>query len=660
MRSILDDEDYLEWQEFYTPTTVEGRKESAQAKFSRRLKLRAETVKPSPEKPGSGEAGQPDQPEQGGQWDVLAGLRNYAAEHVLLIGIPGSGKSSSLERLLWEEADNALKNPDAQIPVLVKLRRCTSSIAALIQDFLIGHQCPLDIKDIDYCLQQGKFLLLLDGLNELPEPFTIEAANFRNRYRRTTPMVVSTRDLSVGGTLNIKKTLKMLPLTGPQMQEFVRGYLGEAGKQLFQQLKGDDRLRKFAETPLLLWMLCRVFAEKSRVPANLGLAFREFTQLYDDAIQEDAPADARDQWPKLLRHLAFALMHDQRPTDFRLSMPREEAKNLLTECLQEEGRTNARGCAEKWLKELLDYHLIQPVIQPTFEEHIEFRHQLIQEYYAAEYLLRRLPNLTDDQLKRDYLNYLKWTEPIALMLALVDEEAQALRVVKLAIDDVDLILGARLAGEVKAGFHVQTIKFLEDLEVPDWLKVQLLGETRSDFVLNELRKVLQDKNHYHDMRKRAAFALIKLGSDNALKAIRELKNKDLDTYRSVVFRNPDLEPNFSEFLRFLKNNESDSLHIAKEKLEEIGSAILGLLEESDHHVFKSTVDTSRRLVAEGITKEIKKLENPDEKVRRSVADTLGNSKAEEAIPALSKVLKEDSSWEVRRSAASALGQIGSK
>ncbi|NJL87791.1 MAG: HEAT repeat domain-containing protein [Leptolyngbyaceae cyanobacterium SM1_1_3] len=162
------------------------------------------------------------------------------------------------------------------------------------------------------------------------------------------------------------------------------------------------------------------------------------------------------------------------------------------------------------------------------------------------------------------------------------------------------------------------------------------------------------------MRKRAAFALIKLGSDNALKAIRELKNKDLDTYRSVVFRNPDLEPNFSEFLRFLKNNESDSLHIAKEKLEEIGSAILGLLEESDHHVFKSTVDTSRRLVAEGITKEIKKLENPDEKVRRSAADTLGNSKAEEAIPALSKVLKEDSSWEVRRSAASALGQIGSK
>jgi hypothetical protein len=40
--------------------------------------------------------------------------------HVLLIGKPGSGKSTSLERLLWEEADNALKRPDARIPVLVK------------------------------------------------------------------------------------------------------------------------------------------------------------------------------------------------------------------------------------------------------------------------------------------------------------------------------------------------------------------------------------------------------------------------------------------------------------------------------------------------------------------------------------------------------------
>jgi len=489
LQSILDDEDYQEWQEVYTPTTAEGRRPTPKLKFSPRLKLRAEKVKPPKDEQAGGDSEDREQVEL---WDVLAGLRNYAADHVLLIGKPGSGKSTSLERLLWEEADNALHNPAAKIPVLVKLRRCTSTIELLIQDFFSRHQLPLEIADIEHLLRQGKLLLLLDGLNELPETFKTEVVNFRDRHRKTTPMIVSTRELSVGGTLGIDKTLKMLPLTEPQMQEFVRGYLGEEGDRLLQQLKGD-RLRKFAETPLLLFMLCWVFDKNGYVPDNLGLAFREFTQLYDQKIQEDAPAESKDQWPKLLRYLAFALMPDKDAVELRLSMPRDEAENLLTDYLQQEGRTNARECAERWLQDLLDYHLLQPVRQPNFEEHIEFRHQLIQEYYAAEYLLRLLPELSDEQLKRDYLNLLKWTEAIALMLALVKEDAQALRVAKLALS-VDFRLGARLAGQAALAFQAVTVGEVIALPVADWLKVELLGQTQSDVAIPELLFFLTHPN----------------------------------------------------------------------------------------------------------------------------------------------------------------------
>ena len=281
LQSILENEDYIEWQEVYTSTTVEDRRRVpvqdattvSQRRFSSRLKLRVETVKPDQQAQGNQLDGAPKSQEQVEQWDVLAGLRNYAAEHVVLIGKPGSGKSTSLERLLWEEAEKALYDPTARIPVLVKLRRCTGTIEGLIRDFLVGHQVEVETAQIEKLLGQGSFLLLLDGLNELPERFRTEIANFRDRYRSTTPMIVSTRELSAGGTLGIAKTLKMLPLTEPQMREFVRGYLGDEGDRLFQQLQGD-RLRKFAETPLLLWMLCRVFAHNGKVPDNLGLAFR--------------------------------------------------------------------------------------------------------------------------------------------------------------------------------------------------------------------------------------------------------------------------------------------------------------------------------------------------------------------------------------------------
>ncbi len=357
LQAVLANDDYREWQEVYTPTTVEDRRQVApetviasQPRFSSRLKLRVETVKP--DKNGDRHDGSPEPQEQVGQWDVLAGLRNYAAEHVVLIGKPGSGKSTSLERLLWEEAEKALQDPNARIPVLVKLRRCTGTIEGLIRDFLVGHQVGLEIAQVEELLRQGRFLLLLDGLNELPRAFEIEAANFRDRNRRTTPMIMSTRDLGGGVTLGIEKTLKMLPLTEPQMREFVRGYLGEEGDQLFQKLQGD-RLRKFAETPLLLWMLCRVFAHNGEVPDNLGLAFREFTQLHDQEIQADAPADSKDQWHKLLRHLAFVMVQGKTLIDPQLSMLKEEAEDCLTAYLQQAGRSDPRGHLEQLPKECL-------------------------------------------------------------------------------------------------------------------------------------------------------------------------------------------------------------------------------------------------------------------------------------------------------------------
>jgi HEAT repeat protein len=632
LQSILDDEDYREWQDLYTPTTVEGKKQTPQPKFSPRLKLRVTTVKPKEEERDSD-----NQREQVEQWEALAGLRQYARDHVLLIGKPGSGKSTSLERLLWEDASNALHHPDAKIPVLVKLRRCTSNIEELIQNFFSRHQLSLTVAEIENLLNQNKLMLLLDGLNELPEAFRRTIANFRDKYRSTTPMVFSTRDLGIGGTLDIKKTLKMLPLTEPQMQEFVQGYLGEEGTQLFQQLKGD-RLRKFAETPLLLWMLCRVFAQNGQVPANLGLAFREFTQLYDQQIQEDAPAESREQWPKLLRHLAFALMHDKDPVEFRLSMSREEAENLLSEYLQQEGRTNARACAERWLQDLLDYHLIQPVIQPNYEEHIEFRHQLIQEYYAAEYLLRLLPKLSDAQLKRDYLNLLKWTEPITLMLVLLNDEELALRVVKIALNDIDLMLGATLIGKLKPELCNQIINEILATKFPEQITINLLRCIQSNAAILELERIL-NKEYPSSIHISAIQALGHIGSESASSVLaKTLKDPDMDMRKMAAYelRNLKNKNVVSQLLESLINQDENStvrVHVAV-ALGNIGD--------------KSEIKDLIRILDD---------KNEDPSVRMNSASALRKIINEDAISYLEKAL-QDEEYFVSHTVARELREIG--
>ena len=83
---------------------------------------------------------------------VLEGICKYAAEHVLLVGRPGSGKSTALARLLLQEAENALEDKQAKIPVLVELRYLPSeanesSVCDRILSFMYKHVPALDIDE---------------------------------------------------------------------------------------------------------------------------------------------------------------------------------------------------------------------------------------------------------------------------------------------------------------------------------------------------------------------------------------------------------------------------------------------------------------------------------------------------------------------------------
>ncbi len=165
--------------------------------------------------------------------------------------------------------------------------------------------------------------------------------------------------------------------------------------------------------------------------------------------------------------------------------------------------------ALQWLQDLLNHHLIQL----GANDKIEFRHQLIQEYYTAECLLTQLSNLSDDCLKREYLNYLKWTEPLKLMLELVDDGAQALRVVKLALE-VDWQLGARLAGAVKSKFQQQTVNLVAGLEIPLLFKIQLLVLTTSDKAIPHLNQFIEHKDS--SVLESAASALREITSEQVI------------------------------------------------------------------------------------------------------------------------------------------------
>jgi HEAT repeat protein len=701
---------YEQWWTVYTLTDVVGERSpeanAADLMMPFDLGLMVETVKPKLEEPQDTPGLDRDDPERENlkrekteRLSVLDGLRKYAPEHVLLVGRPGSGKSTALVRLLLEESQHNPSSPSSawgcqaggsastnleseaeppvldshaepgnqgksggqgKIPILVELRYYQTSVSELIREFLKRHGLLLSLSDIEALLFEGQVLLLVDGLNELPSAEARRAVNtFRQTYKNT-PMVVTTRDLGVGGDLDIAKKLEMQPLTDSQMRQFVRAYLQAQGEPMLRQL--GSRLREFGQTPLLLWMLCSLFRSVGQVPANLGLVFRQFTQSYDRKQKQDIPvSDEFRRWcPRLLQQLAWVMTQGEKPTEIQVAIPKAQAEAILTEFLQDKV-AHPVDRAIAWLTDLLNHHLLQL----GANDQIEFRHQLIQEYYAAECLLQQLPTLSDDQLKRDYLNYLKWTEPIALMLGMVTDEAIALHVVKLAIE-VDLQLGAQLAGCVLPRFQEGAIELLNRQTLPQHLQMELWGKTRSEKTIPGLLQALEHQDY--DVRRSAAYSLGQLQSKAAIPALLQaLEHQDYFVHRSAIDSLGQLqsEAAIPTLLQALEHQDSSTRRMAAEALGKIRSeaaipALLQALEDRDPDVRRNAIDSLGQLQSEAaIPALLQALEHQDSSARRMAAKALGEIRSEAAIPALLQAL-EDQDFYVRRGVVETLGKLRSE
>jgi HEAT repeat protein len=411
-------------------------------------------------------------------------------------------------------------------------------------------------------------------------------------------------------------------------------------QQVSQLLSRDNR--ELSRTPFVLWMLYHLFQEKDIVVESLGEAFRQFFRSFKK-YKEDAPVkdERRKAWNPWLEHLAFTMLNSPEPTDPGLVISDDRAEKVLAERFGELHGASSR------IEELLKYHLLERVS----DREVSFHHQLIQEYYAAEYLLQYLPELLRDEegetkLKCHYLNYLKWTEPIAIMLGLPEiTENQAKQLIELAIE-VDLKLGARLAGEVKPEeFQQKTVSMIAGQEVPEWFRIFLLGETKSPKAADELMKTLEHPDSA--IRSKSVWASRKLGSEAAMPLVfRAIEDSNWYVRETAIRVIGELGSEQAiPLVAQILTNEPIALVREMAVMSVLGkldseAAILELLratQDTEHNIREMAVyyleKMNHEIVIPALTKALKN-KNIDASLRKGAAKLLGKLGDERIIPNL--------------------------
>lgn len=188
-------------------------------------------------------------------------LRNYA--RLIVIGPPGSGKTSSLRRLgldLTSEHSNSAET----LPILIELRRfLAGDLTPVGVSQLVGAHEALDLEaELNYPLSGGRLLLLIDGLDELAgsdeQLLLLDRLAALCQELPRIRVVLTTRDPVPSGVLEDFVQVQIQPFNAAQVHQWTRHYLRTHNpgtsrwSEFLDLVHYDESFKELVSNPLLL------------------------------------------------------------------------------------------------------------------------------------------------------------------------------------------------------------------------------------------------------------------------------------------------------------------------------------------------------------------------------------------------------------------------
>lgn len=396
-----------------------------------------------------------DEPERAGarklECDDLRELLKETTESTILLrGKPGGGKSTLLRRLQWDAAGDALDQPEqSRITFFAELNRYRLEhndprqwLAARWQEF--AREMPA----LDALLDEGRVLLLLDGLNEMrcagADDYRRKVEQWQEFMSSIAPRgnraVFTCRDRDYPGGLESNAAPMAVsdvqPMSRKLIRQFLDKYIPERAGRVFEQIDRDDRLLDLYSTPYFLSLLIRqVDAKTGDIPSTRA---RLFTGFVRHALREEVKRGTR------LIATDASLLHERDKTDLEAGnldpywLPRRglliSKLSALAFEMQERYKAGGSQVALEYdeaIEKLGDRaddlitagRHIKMLDEVSGSGQIKFFHQLLQEYFAARELARQ-PERASALVRAAWRND-EISEPYAQWLATKGQDPRA-------------------------------------------------------------------------------------------------------------------------------------------------------------------------------------------------------------------------------------------
>lgn len=407
--------------------------------------------------------------------DELLPVENILQRHTQLVvlGDPGAGKSTLLKHLVISFTEPQPRQRVHTIsprrflafkrfqrsrsivpcPFYISLRSCRTQNNTLLEDILdpetkilegmlpSNQRKKMPKRFIERCVEEGRAILLLDGLDEVTNEDVYEDV-----VRKINDFLLSYPDNRIVVTCRIAgwhrglpdfALYRAMPLDRQQQHTFISRWYQTAYKQnassdalleeeksigiallrendelsaseesdaLERLFKERDRLAELAANPMLLSLICLVYHLQRDLPRGRAALYDECVQILlgvwdrvDKGLKIIKPS--MDEKRKILRHVAHVL-HSTGQKD----ISRQDFVRLVMDDLgisQDEAHTVVRQI------EVRSWMIVERVI-----DRLAFSHLTLQEFFVVEYLQIEQQNRIDFATITDW-NI--WREPILLM-----------------------------------------------------------------------------------------------------------------------------------------------------------------------------------------------------------------------------------------------------